>query len=1014
MTTKNYKLNYPKITFCIILLVVLAFSFLFFNLRGNTIDAGQITVFIDPGHGGGDTGCIQNGYQEKGINLAIALKTKAILEGSGYRVIMRRTDDTGMSMDDIIATANASGANLFVSIHSNSSLNSAIQGIETYWSASNTGGGSSQFATSIHSAVVAASGRPGRVLRSAEFKVIKYTTMTAALVECAFLSNPDEAALLNSEDYQNRVAQGIANGIHAYVNSAGVTGSAPSTAATTTAAGETLRGDVLINIDTPTNNQVVSGKLALQGWAVDKSATVTSGITAIHVYDGPANGQANFIGQAAYGITRPDVAVSLGKGNLAPCGFNLSIDTSKLSKGTHVLHIYANNEAVGWRYSTVSINIANDGSVSQVQSGAQTSQQNTTGQVSATTTTTANTEGGYASSGAKRVLVNIDSPKANETINGRLKIEGWALETSAQNSTGITAVDIYDGPANGQANIIAHATYGIARPDVANSLGGRSGFINCGFIADIDASKLSAGPHNIYVYANNSFLGWQFAVVNVNIGGAGTTSQAAASNSSQTVKVAGINAANTQNTDNTGKVLINIDTPKANAGINGAFTLAGWAIETSSNNSTGITAMHIYDGPANGEKNFLTAATYGVARADVAAYYGKANFANCGFNAAINLSKLANGPHTLYVYAYNAAQGWKFATVNINIESGGGTTKVAGISAVNTQVSSSGGTGSSNSSNNSSVTQSINAVGPKLILINIDTPAADSSVGGSFEISGWAADKNSSSGTGINMVHIYDGPANGAQNMLGVANYGIARPDVASALGNGNLANSGFKFTVDPSRLTQGQHTLYIYANNPEIGWKVATLKLNITTSGGSQTASQNTATTTTTGSISGGTNIIGYVPVSVDQLLRPFVARGSNQIERARRLASLYIQWGQAFNIRADIAWAQMCHETGCLSFTGVAKPEWNNFAGVGITGPGAMVTFASEELGVIAHYAHLAWYVYPNDINAYCNRNYDPRHIGAHRFNGDSSLNSLNGRWAPAADYVNKIVYFTNQIWG
>src|SRR5680860_1759615 len=338
MTTKSYKLNHPKITVCIVLIVVLAFSFLFFNLRGNTVDAGQVTVFIDPGHGGSDSGCNQNGYQEKNVNLAIALKTKGILEGNGYSVIMRRTNDTGMSMDDIIATANASGANLFISIHSNSSLNPAIKGIETYWSASNTAGGSSQFATSIHNAVVSASGRPGRVLRSAEFKVIKYTTMTAALVECAFLSNPEEAALLNSEDYHNRVAQGIANGIHAYVNSAGVSGSAP---AATTAAGETLRGDVIINIDSPSNNQVVGGALVLQGWAVDRSATVTSGITAIHVYDGPANGAANFIGQAAYGVARPDVAASLGKGNLTPCGFNLSINTSSLSKGTHVLHIYA-------------------------------------------------------------------------------------------------------------------------------------------------------------------------------------------------------------------------------------------------------------------------------------------------------------------------------------------------------------------------------------------------------------------------------------------------------------------------------------------------------------------------------------------------------------------------------------------------------------------------------------------------------------------------------------------------
>ena len=844
MEQKKYRVNYKKITVCLILLVVLAFSFLFFN-NGKTINAGQVTIFIDPGHGGGDTGCIQNGYLEKNINLSIALRVKNILESNGYRVIMRRTNDTGMSMDDIVNTANASGANLFISIHCNSSLNSAIQGIETYWSSSNTSGGSSQLATSIHSAVVQASGRTGRVLRSAEFIVIKYTTMPAALVECAFLSNPDEAALLNSEDYQNRVAQGIVNGIHSYVNSAGISGNTTVEANT----GESLNGNVLLNVDVPSNNQTVSGILNLQGWTIDKSATNSTGITAVHVYDGPANGQANFIGQATYGIARPDVANSFGKANLALCGFKLPIDTGKLAKGTHVLYVYANNEAVGWKYATVTINVVNDGStVTQTQTTS-------TVQSAATTTqTTVNADGSYASSGSKRVLVNIDSPKNNENITGRLKINGWALETSAQNSTGITAVHIYDGPANGQANFIGQATYGIARPDVANSLGGRAGFTNCGFTADLDISRLSAGQHDIYVYANNYYLGWQYAVVKINIGGTGTTSQAvSASGSNQSVKVAGISGANSQTSENSGsgKVLINVDTPKADQSINSAFTLSGWALETSSTDSAGITAVHIYDGPANGESNFLAAATYGITRPDVAAYYGKTNFTNCGFSANLNLSKLANGTHTLYVYA-----------------------------------------------------------------------------------------------------------------------------------------------------------------NNPVTGWKCVTLKINITSSsstGGSQSAGQSTST-----SVSGGTNIIGYIPVSVDQLLRPFVARGSGQIDRARRLADLYIKWGQAFNIRADIAWAQMCHETGCLEFTGVAKPEWNNFAGVGITGSGAVVTFASEELGVIAHYAHLAWYVYPNDINAYCNKNYDPRHIGSHRFNGDSSLNCLSSRWATAADYINKIVYFANQIWG
>ncbi|MDD3520934.1 MAG: N-acetylmuramoyl-L-alanine amidase, partial [Actinomycetota bacterium] len=727
--------------------------------------------------------------------------------------------------------------------HCNSSINTAAQGVETYWS-TNGGAGSSQFATSIHNAVVSATGRPSRIVRSSDFKIVKYTTMTSALVECGFLSNPEEAALLNNADFQNRIAQGIVNGVHAYVNSSGITGSTGTPVATGT---ETLTGDVLINIDTPKNDEAVGGVISLQGWAIDKSATVTSGVTAIHVYDGPANGPGNLVGIANYGINRQDVANKFGKANLAPCGFNLQIDTNKLSKGTHVLHIYAHNEAVGWKYSTVRINVVNDGSPV-----SNTSTQTTTTQQTTTQTNTAATNSGS---------VSISGPR---------------------------------------------------------------------------------------------------------------------------------------------KTVINIDTPKSGTTINGSFTLSGWAVETASTTSSGITAIHIYDGPANGEGNFLTAATYGISRPDVATYYGKSNFKNSGFSANISLNKLSNGNHTLYVYAYNQDIGWKYATVNIAVGSGGGSVQTAGISQVNTN-------SSSNSSNTSANTtsQSVTTSGSKVIMINVDTPKSGSGVSGNFEISGWAADKNSASGTGINMVHIYDGPANGAQNMLGVATYGLARKDVSTAFGNGNLTNSGFKLSVSGSRLANGNHTLYIYANNPELGWKYTTV--NITIGGSSATG----ATATGGAAISGGTNIVGYVPVSVDQLLRPFINRGSGQIDRARRLADLYIRWGQAFNIRADIAWAQMCHETGFLEFTGVAKADWNNFAGVGVTGPGAVVTFASEELGIVAHYAHLAWYVYPNHVNGYCSSTYDPRHIGAHRFNGDSSINCLNGRWAPAADYANKIIAFASQIW-
>ena len=66
---------------------------------------------------------------------------------------------------------------------------------------------------------------------------------------------------------------------------------------------------------------------------------------------------------------------------------------------------------------------------------------------------------------------------------------------------------------------------------------------------------------------------------------------------------------------------------------------------------------------------------------------------------------------------------------------------------------------------------------------------------------------------------------------------------------------------------------------------------------------------------------------------MKIFETRNSDKVEQARRIAPLYIKYGKIFNIRADIAWAQMCHETGFLEYTGDVKPDQNNFCGLGAT---------------------------------------------------------------------------------
>jgi len=168
---------------------------------------------------------------------------------------------------------------------------------------------------------------------------------------------------------------------------------------------------------------------------------------------------------------------------------------------------------------------------------------------------------------------------------------------------------------------------------------------------------------------------------------------------------------------------------------------------------------------------------------------------------------------------------------------------------------------------------------------------------------------------------------------------------------------------------------------------------------------------------ITNSTSFIGYTEVTVDQLVKIFVDRKSTKVEWAKRIAPIYIKYGKLFNIRADIAWAQMCHETGFLEYTGDVKSNQNNFVGMGATGGGVPGnSFATEELGIIAHYAHLAWYYYPNHINIYCSLTYDPRHFGNshYRYTGDTTLGFLNGRWAPGATYTNKIILFANKIYG
>ncbi|UVI27807.1 N-acetylmuramoyl-L-alanine amidase [Paenibacillus spongiae] len=176
---------------------------------------GTYKVVIDAGHGGKDPGApAVNGRHEKEFNLAVALKVKALLDKEPkLKAYMTRANDTFIELDDRVKIANDLKADVFVSIHANRASSASVTGTETYYNRAN----SKEFANVMHKHLVAATGFKDRSVRTAGFRVIKYTTMPAVLLEVGYLSNKGDTEALYNEAKQNRMAEEIVAGIKEYL-----------------------------------------------------------------------------------------------------------------------------------------------------------------------------------------------------------------------------------------------------------------------------------------------------------------------------------------------------------------------------------------------------------------------------------------------------------------------------------------------------------------------------------------------------------------------------------------------------------------------------------------------------------------------------------------------------------------------------------------------------------------------------------------------------------------------------
>lgn len=170
-------------------------------------------VFIDPGHGGNDSGAVGvNNLLEKDINLQVSKKVEALLKKQGLDVKMSRYDDKYVSLNERTTMANSWNADCFVSIHCNA-FNNTAKGVETFSLNKNT----SDLATNVHLEVLNTKAFTlNRGVKTADFYVLRNTKMRACLIELGFIDNVEDSKILTQK--QDDLALGIAKGICKFLN----------------------------------------------------------------------------------------------------------------------------------------------------------------------------------------------------------------------------------------------------------------------------------------------------------------------------------------------------------------------------------------------------------------------------------------------------------------------------------------------------------------------------------------------------------------------------------------------------------------------------------------------------------------------------------------------------------------------------------------------------------------------------------------------------------------------------
>jgi N-acetylmuramoyl-L-alanine amidase len=235
MNLKVYVVNkrlMSRVMYRVILLVIFAAIFSYASqdaIRTAAIPIKNMVVYIDAGHGGRDNGAIGfSGKEEDNINLKIGLKLRRLIEQAGGVALMIREDDiglydetkrTGRKLEDLKNRQklfSESEADIILSIHLNSFPQNQYYGAQTFYKEGDAK--SRKLAEYIQEELISVMDRGNnrKIKPKSDIYIFKGNNITGALVECGFLSNPEEEQLLTQDHYQERLAWSIFSGIVKY------------------------------------------------------------------------------------------------------------------------------------------------------------------------------------------------------------------------------------------------------------------------------------------------------------------------------------------------------------------------------------------------------------------------------------------------------------------------------------------------------------------------------------------------------------------------------------------------------------------------------------------------------------------------------------------------------------------------------------------------------------------------------------------------------------------------------